>query len=157
MMRARHSLGAMAVGACAFYYLFMSFYENLGLTPATRYMVGLTPLLLMMMVPALERMKKWDFWAWSTLAAAISGALMGWVLTAVPWMRYNKLQGENWVLKIAGDFLGVPLCEAQPAFNVPAVEWESYTIGALWVAVTVVLTVWFARDKGVRRDGRGRP
>src|SRR5579871_5223255 len=42
----KNPLRHVAIGTLLFFYLFMSFYENLGLTPATRYMVGVTPLWL---------------------------------------------------------------------------------------------------------------
>jgi hypothetical protein len=147
LWKSRNPLGFLGVGVFSFYYLFMSFYENLGLTPATRYMVGVTPFLLFALYPVLERMKKWDAWAFLTVIPFGLGLLVNWVLAAIPWMRYNKLQGENWMLKIAGDFLGLPLPSWEVSFQTPVILAQSYAFSAFWVVVTVALSVWFIREK----------
>lgn len=143
----KNPLRYMAIGTLLFFYLFMSFYENLGLTPATRYMVGITPLWLLALYPAVERLKKGEGWTWLTVFSFSVGVFVNWILAAVPWMRYNKLEGENWILKIAGSFLHLDLTAADPAFQAPIVTMKSYLISAFWVGMTVVLTVWFLRDK----------
>ena len=137
----------MILGTLVFYYVFMSFYENLGLTPATRYMVGVIPLLLMTLYPAVEKLKKRDIWTSLTMFSFAAGALVNWLLAAVPWMRYNKLNGENWILKIGGSFLDLPLTSWEPAFQAPIVEMKSYLISAFWVIATVLLSVLFLKEK----------
>jgi len=72
-------------------------------------------------------------------------------LAAVPWMRYNKLNGENWILKIGGSFLHLPLTAMNPAFQAPTVEFKSYLMSVFPVLVTVGLTVLFLREKDIRR------
>jgi hypothetical protein len=127
----------------------MSFYENLGLTPATRYWVGMTPLLLLTIYPSIEKMKKEDIW---TKLAALSlsvGVLVNWFLAAIPWMRYNKLNGENLILKIMGSFLHLPLTALNPAFQAPVVEMKSYLMSALTMALTLGLSFWFLKEKKV--------
>ena len=143
----RNPLRGVILGTLVFYYVFMSFYENLGLTPATRYMVGVTPLLLMALYPAVEKLKKRDIWTSLTMFSFAAGALVNWLLAAVPWMRYNKLNGENWILKIGGSFLHLPLTSWEPAFQAPVVEMKSYLISAFWVLATVILTIWFLKAK----------
>lgn len=150
LFRSKARAGSAAVGVFVFFYLFMSFYENLGLTPATRYMVGVTPLLLLMLYPVLDKMKKWDIWVALTLVPFLLGVLVNWVLAAIPWMRYNKLEGENWILKIAGNYLGLPLPSWEPSYQGPMIHSQSYFLGAFWVIVTVVLTALFLRDKVVK-------
>ncbi len=147
LWRSRSPLRYAVVGILLFYYLFMSFYENLGLTPATRYWVGVTPLLLVALYPALERIKKWEGWAWLTVLSLAAGVFVNWLLAAVPWMRYNKLNGENWILKIAGSFLHLPLTAMNPAFQAPVVETKSYLMSAMTMAITVGLCFWFLKDK----------
>ena len=143
----KNPLRGVVVITFLFYYFFMSFYENLGLTPATRYMVGVTPLLLLATYPAVERIKKWEGWAWLTVLSFAVGVFINWILAAVPWMRYNKLNGENWILKILGSFLHMDLTATDPAFLAPVVTMKSYLISAFWVGSTVVLTFWFLIDK----------
>ncbi len=143
----KNPLRFVALGTLVFYFLFMSFYENLGLTPATRYMVGVTPLWLLALYPAVERLKKGELWTWLTFFSFMAGAFVNWILAAVPWMRYNKLDGENWILKIAGSFLHLPLTSTEPAFQAPVVGMKSYVLSALWVGATIVLTVLYLRDK----------
>jgi hypothetical protein len=149
LWRSQNPLRYAVVGILLFYYLFMSFYENLGLTPATRYWVGVTPLLLVALYPALERIKKWEGWAWLTALSLFAGVFVNWLLAAVPWMRYNKLNGENWILKIAGSFLHLPLTGMNPAFQAPVVEMKSYFMSALTMAVTLGLSFWFLKEKKV--------
>jgi hypothetical protein len=117
----KNPLRMAAIGTLLFYYLFMCFYENLGLTPATRYWVGVTPLLLLATYPALERIKKWEGWAWLTVLSLVVGVFANWLLAAVPWMRYNKLNGENLILKTAGSFIHLSLTSMNPAFQAPVV------------------------------------
>ena len=143
----KNPLRGVAVTTLVFFYLFMSFYENLGLTPATRYMVCVTPLWLLALYPAVERLKKGEGWTWLTVLSFVAGVFVNWILAAVPWMRYNKLNGENWMLKIAGSFLHLDLTSADPAFLAPVVSLKSYLISAFWVGATVVLTIWFLRVK----------
>lgn len=145
LARSKNPLRFVILGTVLFYYLFLSFYENLGLTPATRYMVGIVPLLLPALYPVLEKMRKKDVWAFLTAFAFWAGTLMNGILAAVPWMRYNKLNGENWMLKIAGSFLHLPLTSWEPAFNPAVVDPKSYVMSALWMGTTVLLSVLFLK------------
>ncbi|HVZ79590.1 MAG TPA: hypothetical protein VHE12_02170 [bacterium] len=140
-------LGRLVVATSLFFYLFMSFYENLGLTPAARYWVGLTPMLLVMIHPAVEDLKNDGWGKRLALLSVAVGVLVDWLLAAVPWMRYNKLEGENMILKIAGGFLHLPLASWEPAFQAPVVAWQSYVVGAFWVLVSVGFTAWVAKRK----------
>ena len=149
LYRSKNPLRFMALGVLGFYYFFMCFYENLGLTPATRYWVGVTPLLLFVLYPAIEKMKLWDVWARLTVLSFAVGVLVNWLLAAVPWMRYNKLNGENWILKIAGHFLHSPLTAMNPAFQAPVVEMKSYIMSAIPMAITLALTIRFLKDKKI--------
>lgn len=149
----KNPLRFMAMGTLLFFYLFMSFYENLGLTPATRYMVGVTPLWLLGLYPAVERLKKWEGWTWLTVLSFAVGVFINWILAAVPWMRYNKLDGENQMLKIAGSFIHLPLTAMNPSFQAPVVDTKSYLMSAFTLGLTVTLTVWFLMDK-TRRTKR---
>jgi hypothetical protein len=135
---------AVACTFC-FFYLSMSFYQNIGLTPAARYMVGVTPLLLVALYAAFEKMRRWDAWVKLMVFLFAEGVFVNWILAAVPWMRYNKLQGENWILKIAGDFLNLPLVQWEPAFLAPLIEPRTWLFGVFWLGLTVVLTVLFLR------------
>lgn len=145
LARSKKPLRFVILGTVLFYYLFLSFYENLGLTPATRYMVGIVPLLLPALYPVLEKMGKRDIWAFLTASAFGAGTLVNGLLAAVPWMRYNKLNGENWMLKIAGSFLHLPLTSWEPAFNPATVDPKSYVLSALWMGITVFLSVLFLK------------
>jgi hypothetical protein len=58
-------------------------------------------------------------------------------------MRYNRLNGENWVLKIAGNFLHVNLTQGTPSFLTPVINWQSYAISIFWVVVTIGGTIWY--------------
>jgi hypothetical protein len=143
----RNPLRFVVLGTLVFYYLSMSFYENLGLTPATRYMVGITPLLLLAIYPAVEKLKKWDAWTKLAMFSFALGVLANWILAAVPWMRYNKLDGENNILKIAGSFLHMNLTSAEPAFQAPVVEMKSYLLSAFWVLASIVISFVFLKGK----------
>jgi hypothetical protein len=143
----RKPLGLLVVSVSLFFYLFMSFYENLGLTPAARYWVGLTPMLLMMVHPAVEALKNDVFWRRVAVLSVAVGALVNWLLAAVPWMRYNKLEGENMILKIAGNLFHLPLTSWEPAFQAPVVAWQSYAISAFWILFSVGFTVWIEKRK----------
>ncbi len=149
LWRSKSSLGLLVAGTLLFYYLFMSFYENLGLTPATRYWVGVTPLLLLTIYPSIERMKAGDIWTKLAGFSLAIGVGVNWLLAAIPWLRYNKLNGENWILKIAGSFLHLPLTEMNPAFQAPVVEMKSYLMSGLTMAVTLGLSLWFLKEKKV--------
>ncbi len=147
LWRSKNPLGSLAAGTVLFYYLFMSFYENLGLTPATRYWVGVTPLLLLAVYASVEKMKKGDIWTKLAALSLAAGVLVNWLLAAIPWMRYNKLNGENLILKIVGSFLHLPLTAMNPAFQAPVVEMKSYLMSALTMAVTLGLSFWFLKEK----------
>jgi hypothetical protein len=150
----KNPLRGVALGTLVFYYLFMSFYENLGLTPATRYMVGITPLLLLALYPAMERLKKDEWWTRLTIFSFFVGVFVNWILASVPWMRYNKLNGENWILKIAGSFLHLPLTAMNPAFQAPVADIKSYVMSAITIGLTVLLSVWFLKEKGIRETSQ---
>ena len=128
-----------------FYYLAMSFYENIGETPAARFMAGVTPLLLILIYPVVEKALKREYWNYGTLFLAAVGGAVNWILAAVPWMRYNKLEGENWILKIIGGILHLPLTHWEPSFNLSPVEPRSYILGVFWMGVTAALTLWFLK------------
>ncbi len=147
LWRSKNPLHVLAAAVFIFYYLFMSFYENLGLTPATRYMVGVTPLLLILLYPALAVMNQFRTWEFLTIFSFLMGAAVNWVLAVVPWMRYNKLEGENMMLKIAGGFLHRSLTALEPAFQSPVIQTQSYVLSAFWVGLTVALSIWFIREK----------
>ncbi len=129
----------------------MSFYENLGLTPATRYMVGVTPLLLFAIYPVLERMKRFYLWEALTLFSFTTGVLINWILAVIPWMRYNKLEGENLMLKTGGNLLGIPLPSLEPSFQSAIIPLHSYVLSAVWILVTIGLTVLFIKESSARK------
>jgi len=145
--RSKNALGPLAVRVLLFFYLFMSFYENLGLTPATRYWVGVTPLLLLAVYPAIKRMNKEDAWKKLAYLSLAFGVFINWILAAIPWLRYNKLNGENWILKIIGNIVHIPLTAMNPAFQTPVVETKTYFMSALTIGVTVLLNIWFLKEK----------
>ena len=147
-------LRRLVLGTFGFFYLFMCFYENLGLTPAARYMVGITPLLLILLYPVLERLRQGSGWFKLVVVLFGIGAAVNWVLAAVPWMRYNRLQGENWILKILGDRLGLPFTQLEPAFHAVPVETKTFLLSVFWVALCLVLTVWFLSGKGSAQKER---
>ncbi len=127
----------------------MSFYENLGLTPATRYWVGVTPLLLLAVYSSMEKMKKEDIWTKFAALSLVVGIFVNWLLAAIPWMRYNKLNGENLILKMVGSFLHLPLTAMNPAFQAPVVEMKSYLMSALTMGLTLAFSFWFLKEKKV--------
>lgn len=141
----KNPLRYLVTGTFIFYYLFMSFYENLGLTPGTRYMVGVTPLMLFMLYHAFAKLK-FNLWEILTLVSFAGGVVINWALAVIPWMRYNKLEGENLMLKILGGMVHQPLTASQPAFQAAVIGPQSYYISIFWVVVTVVLSVWFWRE-----------
>jgi hypothetical protein len=141
----KNPLRYLVVGTFVFYYLFMSFYENLGLTPGTRYMVGVTPLLLFMLYYAFARLQ-FSAWEILTLVSFVGGVVINWILAVVPWMRYNKLDGENMMLKVLGGMVHLPLTDSQPSFQAAVISSHSYFISIFWFTVTVVLSVWFWRE-----------
>lgn len=154
LMSSKNPLRYLVVGTFVFYYLFMCFYENLGLTPGTRYMVGVTPLLLFMLYYAFARLQ-FSAWEILTLVSFAGGVLINWVLAVVPWMRYNKLDGENMMLKVLGGIVHMPLTDSQPAFQAAVITPHSYYISIFWFTITVVLSVWFWREnKDQKRELR---
>jgi hypothetical protein len=130
-----------------FYYLAMSFYENIGETPAARFMVGMTPLLLVLIYPVVAKAMKREYWNYAVIFLVAVGAAVNWILAAVPWMRYNKLAGENWILKIAGGLVHIPLTRWEPSFNLSPVGPRSYILSIFWMAVTAALTGWFLKQR----------
>jgi hypothetical protein len=146
----------LVVWTFLFYYIFMSFYENLGLTPGTRYMVSITPLMLFMLYAAFEKLK-FSIWEILTLISFVGGVVINWVLAVVPWMRYNKLDGENMMLKILGGIVHLPLTRSQPSFQAAVISSHSYFISVFWFTVTVVLSVWFWRQNKDRKTDEDRP
>lgn len=146
-LRSKSPLRLVAPFLFVFYYLAMSFFENLGETPATRFLVGVTPILLVLIYPALERVLTRR--GWNILAAFLIGVgvLVNWVLAAVPWMRYNKLGGENWILKIVGGLVHLPLTRWEPSFNQVPVEPRSYFLSIFWMTLVAGLTVWFLKSE----------
>jgi len=73
-------------------------------------------------------------------------------LAVVPWMRYNKLEGDNMMLKILGGILHMPLTASQPSFQAPVIDIHSYYISVFWVTVTIVLSIWFWRENKDNRQ-----
>jgi len=65
----------------------------------------------------------------------------------VPWMRYNRLQGENWIVKLTGERIGLPLAQWEPAFHATPIQFKSYVLSAFWVVVCISLTAWFLSGK----------
>ena len=109
--------------------------------------MGVTPLLLLMLYPAIEKIQKRPGWMkFAGLLLAV-GVFVNWILAAVPWMRYNKMEGENWILKITGSFLHLPLTSWDPAFNPAVIPLRSYGFAAFWLGLTIVLTLLFLKDK----------
>ncbi len=147
----QNPLRYLVIWTFSFYFIFMSFYENLGLTPGTRYMVGVTPLLLFMLYHAFAKLK-FNAWEVLTLVSFVGGVLINWILAVVPWMRYNKLEGENMMLKIFGNVLHMPLTASQPGFQAPVIDVHSYYISIFWVIVTIVLSIWFWRENKDNRQ-----
>jgi hypothetical protein len=145
MAHSRNPLRGMVLGTLVFFYLFMSFYENLGLTPATRYIVGVTPLLMLTLYPVFESLNGKGGWARLGFLTFGIGVSINWLLAAVPWMRYNKLDGVNFILKIASGFIHLPLNEFEPAFQAPVVEWKSYLLSGFWLMTVMVLSALFIR------------
>ena len=131
----------------------MCFYENLGLTPAARYILRITLLLLILLYPVLKRLRQRSG-RFKLFVLFGIGAAVNWVLAAVPWMRYNRLQGENWILKILGDRLGLPFTQLEPAFHAVPVETKTFLLSVFWVALCLVLTVWFLSGKGSAQKER---
>jgi hypothetical protein len=130
-----------------FYYLAMSFYENIGETPAARFMAGVTPFLLILIYPVIAKALKREYWNYGVIFLITVGGAVNWILAAVPWMRYNKLEGENWILKIIGGVLHLPLTRLEPSFNLSPVEPRSYILSVFWLAVTALLTAWFLKQQ----------
>ena len=152
LYQSRNPLRFLVLGVFSFYYLFMSFYENLGLTPATRYMVGVTPLLLFMLYPAIEKIQKRPLGMKLGGLLLAVGVFVNWILAAIPWMRYNKMDGENWMLKIAGGFLHLPLTSFWPSFNPPVIQPQSYFIGIFWMGLVFGLTALFLKEKKTKNS-----
>ena len=145
LLRTRDPLRHYLVVAVLFYFLSMSFYENLGQTPAARFMVCLTPFLLLLIAPALESTRQRPGWARLLWVLGGAGVAVNGALAAVPWMRYNRLEGENWMLKIAGDILHVPWTKWEPAFHMDPVPIRSYVLAVFWCAIVAGLTYFFLR------------
>ncbi|MGH7738952.1 MAG: hypothetical protein ACREL1_02280, partial [bacterium] len=146
-IRSKSSIRMAAPFLFIFYYLTMSFFENLGETPAARFLVGVTPILLVLIYPVLEMTLKRR--GWNVLVSFLFGAgvAVNWVLAAVPWARYNKLEGENWILKIVGGLVHLPLTRWEPSFNQVPVEPRSYFLSMFWMALVIGLTVWFLKSE----------
>ena len=147
LFSSQNPLRRLVLGTFGFFYLFMCFYENLGLTPAARYMVGVTPLLMILIYPVFEKIRLDEVWYKLTAFLFMVGVAVNWMLAAVPWMRYNRLQGENWILKIIGDMTRLPLTQWEPAFHASPIEWRTYLLSVYWVAVCIGLTAWFVSGK----------
>jgi len=95
----------------------------------------------------LEKTKVPSFGYYTTMFAFVSGVVVNWVLAVVPWMRYNKLNGENMMLKVAGDLLRIPLTAGAPSFQTPVIQWQSYAVSLFWLVLTFVLSVLFLRKQ----------
>lgn len=156
LFSSQNPLRRLVLWTFGFFYLFMCFYENLGLTPAARYMVGVTPFLLIMIYPVFEKIRLDEIWYKLTLFLFLVGVAVNWMLAAVPWMRYNRLQGENWILKIIGDFTHLPLTQWEPAFHATPIEWRTYLLSIYWLAVCIGLSGWFLSMKIDRYKDRRR-
>jgi hypothetical protein len=140
------------VSTASFYFFSMCFFQNLGLTPPARYWVSLTPLLLLLIAPAIQWLDRKRM-AWKCLAGIfyVMGVLLAYGLAVVPWMRYNKLQGEAWVLCVARKLTGLPWPSWEPSFHAQTVEMRSYVLSMLGFAVVALLTWRFVKkDKNLR-------
>jgi hypothetical protein len=145
LLRSRDPLRLYVAGTVLFYYLFMSFYENLGQAPAARFMVCLTPLLLLALAPVFEAARGREGWVRLLWVLGGVGVAVNAVLAAVPWMRYNRLEGENWMVRIAGDLLHLPWSGWEPSFHMDPVPLRSWVLSAFWALVTAILTCSFLR------------
>ena len=143
-----------AVSTAVFYFFSMCFYQNLGLTPPSRYWVSLAPLLLLLIAPAIQWLDRKRM-AWKCLAGIFyaMGVLLAYGLTVVPWMRYNKLQGEAWVLCVARKLTGLPWPSWEPSFHSQPVEMRSYLLSMLGFAAVALLTWRFVKKA---KNLRGR-
>ena len=137
------------------YYGAMSFYENLGLQPAARFLAPLTPLLLASLAPVLEVLEK-SRKAWRVTALGLFGTTAGLNLSlaAVPWMRYNPLKGSSWVLQLGQAFTGYLLPQWAPSFHAVPIETRTYILGWGALAAAALLTAWFVRDQRLRKPPR---
>ncbi len=137
------------------YYGSMSFYENLGLQPAARFLAPLTPLLLAVLAPALEALEK-SKKPWRVTAMGLFGISAGLNLSlaALPWMRYNPLKGSSWVLQLGQDLTGWPLPQGAPSFHALPIETRSYLLGWGALVAVALLTAWFVRDSRRRKAPR---
>jgi hypothetical protein len=152
MWRSRDPLKATLIGTLLFYFLFMCFYENLGQTPAARFMVCLTPLLLFLLAPVLQKAKRGTSW-WELLAVlAAAGIAVNWILAGIPWMRYNRLEGENWIVKLMGNALHLPWTKFEPSFHMDPVPLRSWLLGLFWFAVVAVVTFKFLENSRPTRS-----
>lgn len=134
------------------YYLAMSFYQNLGLTPPARYFAPLVPCLLVALAPALQALDKVPaFWRRLALALGVVSFALNLALAAVPWLRYNKLEGQSWVLEFARKATGLPWSSWVPSFHATPLADRSFIQGGGLLVAAAVLCWLFVRSTRRKR------
>jgi hypothetical protein len=100
---------------------------------------------LVLIYPAVEKALKREYWNYLVFFLLSLGIGVNWILAAVPWMRYNKLEGKNWILEILGDGAHFPLTRWEPSFNLSPPESLSYLLSIFWMGAAFSLTIWFLK------------
>ena len=141
--------GAFKAAAFALlaYWAAMCFYQNLGLQPPARYFAGVTPLILLCLLPVFERLEG-AAPAWRRLVVTLAGmsTFMNLTLSAVPWLKFNPLTGQNRLLDFGGRLLHLPLNSWEPSFLDPNALTRSLVLSLFWMSVAAALTFGFVRD-----------
>ena len=72
---------------------------------------------------------------------AFSGFLMSFFILLIPWLRWNKGYGENWILKILSSFMNINLTNFFPSLW-SINKYSIFTL-ILWIGITIILNILF--------------
>lgn len=75
-----------------------------------------------------------------------AGLIISLVIFMVPWFRWNKGIGDNWILKCVSGFVKADITGILPSFWAP--DKNTWLTAFIWLAAAVILNVFFMIKRG---------
>lgn len=71
---------------------------------------------------------------------SVVGFFISYIILLIPWFRWNKGNGENWILKIMSTFINIDLTKIFPSIPI-STEFSFFPL-IFWIVVIFVLNIW---------------
>jgi hypothetical protein len=70
-----------------------------------------------------------------------AGFIVSLVISMVPWFRWNKGAGDNWILKFISGFIKHDLTLILPSFWSP--DWLTWPLAVFWLLILILVNIYF--------------